>query len=207
MTCWLLLHIISTARLGDRIRDEVRSYVRVKQDPAILGFSVSPQLTIDTEGLEKSCSLLRVCFKLCVKRYCPTVSIGMVKDAFKVDGDTHKISLRNGKSKSHTKPSSYSVLIPSRTHNIQAAFDQIVVEEPVEVSSNRPASSHEDSDPCEDSERAIILSLVAGILSVWDITPDSATYGKIPKPKASSLFLNPTSDARMTIAQRQLNDN
>lgn len=59
---WQLLHILATEGLADRIRDEFKPHVQIKQPASINGISEAPNLTISHEGLAKHCPLLKASF-------------------------------------------------------------------------------------------------------------------------------------------------
>lgn len=204
----MLLHITSISKLEDRVRDEIRPFVKVAQGPDILGFSVSPQMNIDANGLEQSCPLLNVCLEECLRLYCTNVKVNTVKNTFYARRSSPGTNLQHSNDQYRIDAGSYLVLVPSQLQDNTVAFDRMTNEEAPLVNASHHAdngrsTSIDTTESYNRSKQTVnVLVLVAGILSLWDITPESAAYGKIPKPRASSPFLKPESDMQMTIAQR-----
>ena len=204
----MLLHITSISNLEDRVRDEIGPFVKVVQSPDILGFSVSPRVNIDANGLEQSCPLLNACLEECLKLYCTKVKVSTVKNAFHARSSRPGTNLQHQNDQYRVDAGSYLVSVPSQLQDTLVAFDRMASEETPLVNASHDADNGRSTTidtgkSCHGSNQTVIvLALVAGILSLWDITTEGVAYGKIPKPRASSPYLRPESDMQMTIAQR-----
>ncbi|KAI9850699.1 MAG: hypothetical protein M1838_005263 [Thelocarpon superellum] len=59
---WMILRILSTPHLVQRVRVETAPYVVVTHDPPIHGMSSPPRVTISDEGLATKCPLFKACY-------------------------------------------------------------------------------------------------------------------------------------------------
>ena len=212
----MVLQIWAADGLADQIRREIAPYAQVTQKPQVLAVAEPLQLSVDVEGLLRSCPQLKRCFLQCERLYCPPISIGFVREDFTV----------LGMGDFNPQPKSGGTLFEKGTYVV--CMDTAVgggswgaEGSPFRNGSEEDVGSDADSaETAEDEGRSsfivpvveqgmvekVVFSIVAGSLALWDFSPPPAQEWQLPQPSTSSPVGRPRTDIRGIISQRHLSE-
>lgn len=225
---WLLLHIISDSDLLAEISGEIAPFAKANRpDPAVTGFSFPepPTLSLDIDGLMKSCPMLKAAYYETLRLDSSAFSYKEVVSNFTATESQEDAALRNETSQSYNFRTGEYVCIPhGMLHHDELYFPdpnkfdprRFLVKDntqagPEEKKSNstrgltanmgtiRPFGG--GSTACKGrlfAEREI-LAFTAGLLSLWDIQPADGKSWKIPGRIPASAVALPDKETRVKL--------
>lgn len=210
---WLILHILATPGLVDRIRKETAPYVEVTKPVSIGKFSGPPTLKLSQEELAKKCPLFKSAYFEALRISdqpwsVREVTIDVVISGDKTAADPANFVLHKGE----------YVTIPHDLHMRDPKYfkdperfdpERFIVRDEdgtlsAEIGTIRPYGGGPSMCKGRVFAERECLSLVAGVLALWDIEPADEKAGwVIPKQKKASALSLPAKDTRVRISRRK----
>jgi hypothetical protein len=223
---WMLLHVISDPKLLERVRAETSQVVKVVQDAAVLGFTVPPRVTVDTDGLLKDKTpLLKHCWLETARLYSRGQGSSTVAEDFDLNGEEEGIFkatdkwkmnkgdwidtpywLANGDPATWEDPEKWD---PER--HLQEGSNASVLDTCEHLSlypslplalTTMPIVGLFGMEEATTPARLFTLAFVASALALYDFEAD-AEKG-IPKPQFAAGVALPAGDVRVRIRKRTL---
>ncbi|CZR58918.1 related to cytochrome P450 7B1 [Phialocephala subalpina] len=210
---WQSLHILATPGLLDRIRSEISTCATISKPFSIGTISEAPKLTISHDALSKKCPLLRSTYLETLRLCNQPWSIRQIAADVTITGD-----------KKSSDPVSYVMrkgeyaTLPHDLHMRDSKY----FKDPMKFDPERFIVQNEDGSlstgmgtirpygggysMCKGRVYAEkeCLSLVAGVLSFWDIEPADKKVGwVIPEQIKASAVSRPVHDTRVRIKRRK----
>jgi hypothetical protein len=208
---WLILHILRTPGLADRVREETKPFVQITPSGSA---DQPPQLKIMEKEIASDCQLFRACF-FEVLRLC--------NQPWSVRRATQDITISSSRSKKNLNAKTYDlrkgefVTMPHELHMLDPAYWN----EPMKFQPERFLVPRDDGklyfeqgtmrpwgggwSMCKGrifAEREC-MGLVASILHMWDIEPATEEGFFIPGQTKGSAVSIPTRDVRVRIRRRR----
>lgn len=210
---WMLCRIYADKELLDKVREEIKPYVRVVQPKQELAVPELPRFeTFDVDALATKCPLLKSCYVECMRLDVRSWSLRVVQEDFVLQSrekDAQGWSLQKGDCvhAAHdlhsTDPAYYpDPMVWKGDRHIRNSDDG--KKGTADLGSIRPYGG--GSSMCKGRAFALkeIMAFTAAIVAVWDIEPQGGEQWKMPKPK-QTLGVNGTSDdMRVWLKRRQL---
>lgn len=212
----MLIHIWTTPALWDRTRREILPFAKVTAGSKILSVSESPRIQLNITGLRELCPLLTACLTECVGRYFAPVSLTKIKKTFNVRDGKSKTNSQAQFTSFHGQAGDFVATVSTPLQHSKEAFESIAASNAIASGSSSKGAGlavnlgkiSEGTALSVDMENetvvAGVLSIVAGILALWDFTPTSKKLWEVPKPRTTSPSQKPATDFRIMIAQRDL---
>ncbi|KAL9102939.1 MAG: hypothetical protein Q9163_001965 [Psora crenata] len=218
LVSWTMLRIWATPGVVDRIRDEIQHLVTTPQRRIMFGIAEPTRLSIDSDGLVNCCPLLKASLYECARLYCSPISVGLVKKSFTVplakttcDSGEHSKSI-------HIEAGDYIAFAAFLTkRDDPASLDNEEDFKPETWLTRRSGSEGDglgeallkDSGndlfnvPWSIDTEKEILAIIAGMVSLWDVSAPSGKESVVPKRSFSSAFAQPVSDIRVLVSSRE----
>lgn len=216
---WNILRIFADRTLLEDVRKEIAPYAKATR-PSLeetgFPFQEPPRLSIDLDGLCKSCPLLRASVYETMRLDSAPLSFRKLTSDITIaesNGDARKAGL--------THPRTYqlhkndNVTIPHGVfHRDTQNFSNPDQYDPLRfirtdgtgkrvayLHSIKPSGGSLGCEDCMPSETDI-LAFTAGILAMWDIEPTSSKGLVIPEHKPASVTFLPKKDIRVGLTRR-----
>ena len=218
LACWVLLHIWATAGLAAQIREEIAPHAKTTQKPQLFAIPEPLQLKIDLDGLLWSCTSLQSCFLKCERLYCMSTFAAVVKKNCALSVASVKPMTRAQSSDIRIEAGTYLIGVhTARTETLQEAerfMPQRWKESKVRSGQadliDTPITEACQTDRNADVEQFLVecgvFSIVAGVLTLWDLSPVLTREWQIPHSTTSSPYRRPNTNVRVMIAQRNLSE-
>lgn len=227
IVAWNIFRAMATPDVHDQIEEEISLYARAfRPSREETGFPIQdpPKLSIDLDGLLRSCPLLRSCYYETLRIDSAAISIRELTDDLTLidtrDGDeedSHAIAEDRGCLSKFTLPRGDRLVVPhgviqndGHYFSNPASYDltRFIVTE----GENGPKKAYMHTmkpfgmgvSACKGqvfAERAAI-AFTAAILSMWDIQPVAETGWTAPPRKYATAALLPAKDIRVRFKQR-----
>ncbi|KAI9772966.1 MAG: hypothetical protein M1840_008848 [Geoglossum simile] len=212
---WMVLHILATPDLVDRIRAEVEPHVQASQPDNILGLTEPPMLKMSLAGLKGECPLLKSCYFETLRFDSATWSIKRIVKDFTITahgkdglGGTKSFALKSGE----------YVSIPSEVHQSDPRYfpspesfmaERFLTRKPdgtteADIGTLRPYGGGLGICKGKVFAEGEVLACVAGIIALWDFEPIGADGWQIPHRVRASGVTLPKTDVRVRIRRRKL---
>lgn len=208
---WILLHISADPSLVQQIRNETSPYAKATQPPQTLAIAEPPQLSIDANGLVKSCPLLKACFHECVRLHSTPTSVRSITKTFEATSPTSDSShiLEAGKFVAaplhlhHHDPSIFEspyIFQPSRflPDNTKRIKDTTMADK------LKPWGIGSSACPGRAYAEKEVLAYVAGIFALWDFEPTDRRGWVVPGQRERAVVCVPDVDVRVRVRSRPL---
>ena len=194
----MIVYIWSTSGLWEQIRRETAPFVKVRPGKKILSLTAPPQVALDAQSLRNSCSLLSACFKECLKQCQMTIQLIKVRNSFHLDSSD--VSNTKNEMQNRSLKLEIGTIVVTNISQFRSTSDTF----------KTIATSHLDREDRavkpNDTMIASVLSIVAGVIALWDITPADSEALNPPKTRANSPFIMPAPTIRTLITQRHLEE-
>lgn len=216
---WLLVRIWATPGLIKEVRKEVAPFAKASQAPQQFAVPELPNLKIDLKGLVGSCPLLKACYYECLRLDSAPVSTRFVKRDFTLT-QTHPSVLQGEQPARYVLKAGTSVAIPLNAHLKNPRYiDQPCMFKPsrflvpskngdgtriVDAGTLGPFGGGDAMCPGQQFAEREIMTLVAGILVLWDMEPTNPNGWFMPGHTASTGVAAPSKNIRVKIRRRQL---
>jgi len=210
---WHILHIINTPCLTERIRAEIAPYAQITKPISIGSFTEAPKLKLSHEGLAKNCPLFKSTYFEALRVSNQPWSVRQVGPADvvisnKQASDPASYVLRKGEYV--TMPHDLHMRDPKYFKDPEKFEPErfLVRGEDGELSADMGTIRPYGGGPSMCKGRVFAerecLSLVAGVLMMWDIEPADRNKGfVIPKQKKTTAVSLPVHDTRVRIKMRK----
>src|SRR5205814_9848266 len=189
---WMILHILVTPGLVDRIREETAPFIHITRTEPIFGISEAPRLKLDIEKLI-SCPLLLSCYWETLRIDSQAWSLKKVLNDFSITEDAKDVKAGENPATFRLKAGSYAN-IPHELHNTDPKYfanpekfepDRFLVQKDGCLSADhgtiRPYGGC--SSMCRGrvfAERECLV-FVAGLLALWNFEPTDPRGWQVPK--------------------------
>ena len=197
----MLIHIWSTSDLWVKVRNETSMAARIRLGSRIMAFSGSHRIEIDCVGLKRSCPLLLGLYEECEKHYRWPHAAGKVKDSINLDlGKGQTLPLM---------PGTFFVIGPSlKTPNFQKLAQSIASgpDSPGSTPENSSGQHQQPMDKTDETVQILVLSVVTGLVGLWEMMPTGTMSVSIPAAKTTSLCARPASAFNIILAQRIIDE-
>lgn len=220
---WLLLHILATPDLADRIRSEVAPYIKITRTPPTLGISEPAKIEIDSNALSRHCPLLRGCYietlrlhargSMSVRDVLADIEIKQSNGTPLRFSTGERLEVRYasyaGNPREHFGPETFDP-----TRHFKAVKASSEAEPGIHKAEAIKAEFAEGMSPygggasaCKGAalaERAI-CGFVAAALTLWEFEPDGKRGWKVPANggPGSGIVASPKRDVRVRIRARK----
>ena len=212
---WMILRILATPGLVDRIRAEIEPHVQASQPDNVLGLAEPPRLKISLAGLRGGCPLLKSCYFEALRLDSAPWSIKHIVKDFTITedekdgpGGTRSFSLKAGE----------YLDIPFGVHQSDPRYfpspelfkaDRFLVQGPdgkveADIGTLRPYGGGLAMCKGKLFAEGEVLAYVAGVIALWDFEPMGADGWQIPGHIRATGVTLPKTDIRVRIRRRKL---
>jgi cytochrome P450 len=215
LTFWMILRILSTPGLIDRIREETAPFISITRSEPIFGIPEAPRLKLDMEKLI-NCPILRCCYFEALRIDSEAVSLRLISRDFSVTEDEKDVKAGESPATFLLKAGSY-LNIPHDLHNTDPRY----FDNPGKFN---PAIFLVRQDGCLTVDQGTIkpyggghslckgrvfaerecLAFVASLLALWDFEPIDSRGWQIPSHVKASAVCLPASNVRVRIKLRNV---
>jgi cytochrome P450 len=212
---WMILRILATPGLVDRIRAEVEPHAQASQPGNTLGLAEPPILKISLAGLRGECPLLKSCYFETLRLDSSPWSIRYITKDFTIT-EQEKDRLEDARSFA-LKAGEY-VGIPSDVHQSDPRYfpspesfmaERFLTQKPdgkveADIGTLRPYGGGNAMCMGKLFAEGEVLAFVAGIVALWDFEPAGVDGWQIPNHARASGVTVPKTDIRVRIRRRKL---
>jgi cytochrome P450 len=217
---WMLVRILATPGLVERLRDEIKSHCVIFRTEKISALPELPQIKIYVEGLTQSCPLLRACYLEALRLDSAPWSVKKIGRDFNLQADPPDMMGAGGHARSYHFQKGTIVGIPHVMHHKDPKYfedpEQFIPERFIKQSDEPSAEPIVDgsgirpygggSSMCKGrlfAEREA-FAFVAGFLSLWEFEPIGASGWEIPQHQWATGVLVSSTPYRVRISRRNV---
>lgn len=206
---WLLIRLHDDPTLLDKVRSETAPFVRVTPPSGDFGIPEAPRLQSDIDGLIQSCKLVRACYRECVRLDASIVSLGRVQRDFILQEMPTNVP-DDERLTSHMIKAGEYIAVPFALRCSDAAhFENPELFRPErffmpgqELASLLPWCD-DDLMPLDlRSVERPVLTIVVGVLALWELGPTEPGGCVVPKHQTSPNFMDPNRCFRVRVKRR-----
>ncbi|OJK03285.1 hypothetical protein ASPACDRAFT_50635 [Aspergillus aculeatus ATCC 16872] len=218
---WHLLRIYADSALLAKIRQEIAPFIKItrpSREETGLPFDEPPRMSIDTEGLIKSCLLLKASFYETLRLDSAALSFRNVTSDFTVTESEEDATLDGlSQPRSYKFKKGDAIVIPHAViHNDHRYFSNPNQFDPLRFVTTDPDTGEKKASMdvikpfgggvsgCKGrafAERKL-LAFSAAIIALWDVEPAQGNDFAIPEHRPSAAAFLPKTDIRVRMRQR-----